>query len=149
MNTSFNHITSHKLNYFYTDSGVTSRVRAASSMLRQHLFRYMGHVSAALILGGVDCCGPQLFTIYPHGSAAEVEFILFKNSLMHFVSFYFFRSFLTVSLFLSLCYHFLILFTHLIFFYLSHFHSFHTVRFYYNGEWLSCCDECIRERISN
>lgn len=50
-------------------------MRAASSMLRQHLFRYMGHVSAALILGGVDCCGPQLFTIYPHGSAAEVELL--------------------------------------------------------------------------
>ena len=30
-------------------------------------FRYQGHVGAALILGGVDCTGAHLYTIYPHG----------------------------------------------------------------------------------
>ncbi len=30
--------------------------------------RYQGHVSTALVIGGVDCTGPHLYTIYPHGS---------------------------------------------------------------------------------
>ena len=32
------------------------------------LFRYQGHVSAALVLGGVDIHGPHLYCIHPHGS---------------------------------------------------------------------------------
>ena len=38
------------------------------TMFKQTLFRYQGHVSAALVLGGVDETGPHLYTVYPHGS---------------------------------------------------------------------------------
>lgn len=41
-------------------------------MLRQHLFPYQGHISAALILGGVDIHGPALHMIHPHGSSDQV-----------------------------------------------------------------------------
>jgi 20S proteasome, alpha and beta subunits len=33
-----------------------------------------GHVSAALVLGGVDDTGAHLFNIYPHGSSDTVPF---------------------------------------------------------------------------
>lgn len=36
--------------------------------------RYQGHVSAALVLGGVDFRGPHLFTVYPHGSTDSLPF---------------------------------------------------------------------------
>lgn len=49
-------------------TGRKSRVVTAMTMLKSHLFRYQGHVSAALVLGGVDLNGPHLFTIFPHGS---------------------------------------------------------------------------------
>lgn len=37
--------------------------------------RYQGHVGAALILGGIDINGPQLFTIYPHGSTDKLPYV--------------------------------------------------------------------------
>ncbi|MBP56118.1 MAG: hypothetical protein CML89_00225 [Rhodobiaceae bacterium] len=46
-----------------------SRVVSAQSILKSHLFKYQGHVGAALVLGGFDIHGPQLFTIFPHGSS--------------------------------------------------------------------------------
>jgi len=49
-------------------TGRQSRVITAMTLLKSHLFKYQGHVSAALVLGGVDFRGPHLFTIYPHGS---------------------------------------------------------------------------------
>lgn len=36
--------------------------------------RYQGHVSAALVLGGVDIKGPHLFTVYPHGSTDALPY---------------------------------------------------------------------------
>ena len=36
--------------------------------------RYQGHVSAALVLGGVDVRGPHLFTVYPHGSTDALPY---------------------------------------------------------------------------
>ena len=38
------------------------------------LDRYQGHVSAALVLGGVDFRGPHLFTVYPHGSTDALPY---------------------------------------------------------------------------
>eukprot|EP00877_Chromochloris_zofingiensis_P010795 jgi/Chrzof1/596/Cz01g21220.t1 len=49
-------------------TGRKARVVTAMTLLKSHLFRYQGHVSAALVLGGVDLNGPMLLTIYPHGS---------------------------------------------------------------------------------
>lgn len=37
--------------------------------------RYQGHVSAALVLGGVDVNGPKLYSIYPHGSTDTLPFV--------------------------------------------------------------------------
>ncbi|KAK2143370.1 hypothetical protein NP493_4538g00002, partial [Ridgeia piscesae] len=53
----------HRLN---TDR--TVRVCTANRLLKQMLFRYQGHIGAALVLGGVDSTGPHLYSIWPHGS---------------------------------------------------------------------------------
>lgn len=44
------------------------RVVAALQMLKQHLFKYQGHVGAYLIVAGVDPTGAHLFSIHAHGS---------------------------------------------------------------------------------
>lgn len=44
-------------------TGRESRVVTALTLLKSHLFQYQGHVSAALVLGGVDFNGPHLFTV--------------------------------------------------------------------------------------
>ena len=38
-------------------------------------FRYQGQIGAALVLGGVDVTGPQLFTIHPHGSTDKLPYV--------------------------------------------------------------------------
>ncbi|CAI7751079.1 unnamed protein product [Closterium sp. NIES-53] len=55
-------------------TGRQSRVVSALTILKQHLFNYQGHISAALVLGGMDVSGPQLYTIYPHGSTDRLPF---------------------------------------------------------------------------
>ncbi|KAF6148129.1 hypothetical protein GIB67_011904 [Kingdonia uniflora] len=55
-------------------TGRESRVAASLTLLKTHLFGYQGHVSAALVLGGVDITGPHLYTIYPHGSTDSLPF---------------------------------------------------------------------------
>lgn len=52
----------------------TSRVITALTQLKTHLFKYQGHVGAALVLGGCDSNGPHLFTVYPHGSSDALPF---------------------------------------------------------------------------
>ncbi|KZT57980.1 N-terminal nucleophile aminohydrolase [Calocera cornea HHB12733] len=56
-------------------TGRQPRVATAMTMLKQYLFRYQGHVGAALVLGGVDPTGPQLFTIHPHGSVDKLPYV--------------------------------------------------------------------------
>lgn len=51
------------------------RVSTALNMFKQMLFRYQGHISAALVLGGVDVNGPHLYTVYPHGSTDRLPFV--------------------------------------------------------------------------
>ncbi|XP_014678650.1 PREDICTED: proteasome subunit beta type-7-like, partial [Priapulus caudatus] len=60
----------HRLN---TDRNV--RVATANQMLKQHLYRYQGYISAALVLGGVDIAGPHLYSIYPHGSTDKLPYV--------------------------------------------------------------------------
>ena len=55
-------------------TGRDSRVVTSLTLLKSHLFRYQGYISAALVLGGVDCKGPHLFTVYPHGSTDSLPF---------------------------------------------------------------------------
>jgi len=39
--------------------------------------RYQGHVSAALVLGGVDAEGAHIYTVYPHGSVDRLSSLVF------------------------------------------------------------------------
>jgi 20S proteasome subunit beta 2 len=52
-------------------SGTPSRVVTALTLLKRMLYKYQGHIGAALILGGVDVHGPQLHSIHPHGSSQQ------------------------------------------------------------------------------
>lgn len=52
-----------------------SRVVTALTLTKRMLFRYQGHVSAALILGGVDVHGPHLYSIFPHGSTQRLPYV--------------------------------------------------------------------------
>lgn len=56
-------------------TGRKPRVVTAMTMLKQMLFRYQGHIGAALVLGGVDATGPQLFTVHPHGSTDKLPYV--------------------------------------------------------------------------
>lgn len=56
-------------------TGTQSRVVTAMTLLKHMLFRYQGHVSAALVLGGVDCTGPHLYTVWPHGSTDKLPYV--------------------------------------------------------------------------
>ncbi|XP_043475857.1 proteasome subunit beta type-7 [Leptopilina heterotoma] len=49
-------------------------VSTANKMLCQLLFRYQGHIGAALVVGGVDLKGPHIFCIYPHGSSDSLQY---------------------------------------------------------------------------
>ena len=57
------------------NTGRTTRVATANRMLKQYLYRYQGYVSAALVLGGVDCNGPHLYSIHPHGSTDKLPYV--------------------------------------------------------------------------
>jgi len=52
-----------------------SRIITALTRLKRYLFRYMGHVSAALVLGGVDSTGVHLHTVWPHGSTDTLPYV--------------------------------------------------------------------------
>lgn len=45
--------------------------------------RYQGYIGAALVLGGVDCNGPHLYSIYPHGSTDKLPYVTMGQSLTH------------------------------------------------------------------
>lgn len=64
----------NKLEIFRLNSGLECKVIQAATRIRHYLFPYQGYISAALILGGVDSNGPQLYNIYPHGSGNELPF---------------------------------------------------------------------------
>lgn len=60
-----------------------SRVVSAMTILKRRLFQYQGHISAALVLGGVDVSGPHLYTIYPHGSTDKLPFVSMGSGSLH------------------------------------------------------------------
>jgi len=66
---------SSKMELLRLRTGREGRVVSALRMLKQYLFRYQGHISAALVLGGVDISGPHLYTVYPHGSTDKLPFV--------------------------------------------------------------------------
>lgn len=67
-------------------TGRQTRLITSMTLLKQHLFKYQGHVSAALVLGGVDLNGPHLFTIYPHGSTDSLPFATMGSGSLNAMS---------------------------------------------------------------
>ncbi|GFT34417.1 proteasome subunit beta type-7 [Nephila pilipes] len=49
-------------------------VAVADNLITQHLFRYQGHVSAALIIGGMDLSGPSVYIVSPYGSSERLPY---------------------------------------------------------------------------
>lgn len=56
------------------NTGREVKVATANTLLKRMLFRYQGHVSAALVLGGVDINGPHIYSIQPHGSTNSLPY---------------------------------------------------------------------------
>lgn len=65
---------SSQLELLRMDTHSSSRVVTACTLLKRMLFRYQGHVSAALVLGGCDAKGPHVYQIYPHGSTGKLPY---------------------------------------------------------------------------
>lgn len=65
-----------------------SRVVTSLTLLKSHLFRYQGYISAALVLGGVDCKGPHLFTVFPHGSTDALPFCTMGSGSLNAMAVY-------------------------------------------------------------
>ena len=66
---------SSQLELHRLSTGRQCRVVTAMTLLKQMLFKYQGQIGAALVLGGYDFNGPQLFTIAPHGSTDKLPFV--------------------------------------------------------------------------
>jgi len=49
-------------------------VVTALTVLKRHLYKYQGHVSAACVLGGTDVHGPHLYCVHPHGSTQRLPY---------------------------------------------------------------------------
>ncbi|XP_033981892.1 proteasome subunit beta type-10 [Trematomus bernacchii] len=57
------------------NTGRPALVTMVTRQLKQMLFRYQGQLGASLIVGGVDVTGPQLYSVYPHGSYDKLPFL--------------------------------------------------------------------------
>ena len=68
-------LVSSQLELLRLSTGTQSRVVTAMTLLKRMLFRYQGHVSAALVLGGVDVTGAHLYTVWPHGSTDKLPYV--------------------------------------------------------------------------
>ncbi|KAI8034057.1 proteasome subunit beta type-7 [Drosophila gunungcola] len=67
-------MTSSELDLHQLNTGRQVPVVCASMLLRRTLFRYQGHIGAALVMGGVDRTGPQIYCIYPCGSNDKIPY---------------------------------------------------------------------------
>lgn len=45
------------------------------TLLKQHLFRYQGHIGAYLVVAGCDPTGSHLFTVHAHGSTDKLPYV--------------------------------------------------------------------------
>ena len=52
------------------------------TMLKQHLFRYQGHIGAYLVVAGVDPTGVGLFTVHAHGSTDKLPYVTMGSGSM-------------------------------------------------------------------
>jgi 20S proteasome subunit beta 2 len=56
-------------------TGRAPRVVTVMTMLKQHLFRYQGHIGAYLVVAGCDPTGAHLFTVHAHGSTDKLPYV--------------------------------------------------------------------------
>lgn len=56
-------------------TGRKPRVATCMTMLKQHLFRYQGHIGAYLVVAGCDPVGAHLFTVHAHGSTDKLPYV--------------------------------------------------------------------------
>ncbi|CAF9914862.1 MAG: proteasome core particle subunit beta 2 [Gomphillus americanus] len=63
-------------------TGRTPRVVTCMTMLKQHLFRYQGHIGAYLVVAGVDPTGVGLFTVHAHGSTDKLPYVTMGSGSM-------------------------------------------------------------------
>ncbi|EDW31001.1 GL15166 [Drosophila persimilis] len=66
--------TSSQLNLHQMSTKRLVPVVCASIMLRRTLFRYQGHIGAALVVGGVDRWGPQIYCNHSCGSNDKLPY---------------------------------------------------------------------------
>lgn len=64
----------HNVELHRLNTNTLPRVSLCVSRLTQELFRYGGYKVCALVLGGVDVIGPQLYSIHPGGSSCLLPF---------------------------------------------------------------------------
>ena len=67
-------------------TGRESRIDHVEARLREHLFKYMGHIGAAIIVGGIDCTGPQLGNISPYGNSFRPPFTAMGSGSLNAIS---------------------------------------------------------------
>lgn len=67
-------MTSAEMDMHELNTGRQVPVICACMLLRHTLFRYQGHISAALVMGGVDKYGPHINCIHPHGSIDKIPY---------------------------------------------------------------------------
>nr|OQO18001.1 Proteasome subunit beta type-2 [Rachicladosporium sp. CCFEE 5018] len=56
-------------------TGRKPRVVTVMTLLKQHLFRYQGHIGAYLVVAGCDPTGAHLFTVHAHGSTDKLPYV--------------------------------------------------------------------------
>jgi 20S proteasome subunit beta 2 len=66
---------SNQLELIRVSTGKESRVKSSISICQKILYTHKGFLSAALIVGGLDFNGSQLYAVYPHGSSEKVSFV--------------------------------------------------------------------------
>lgn len=64
----------HNVELHRLNTNTQPRVSMCVSRLTQELFKYQGYKVCAIVLGGVDVNGPQLYGIHPHGSSCLLPF---------------------------------------------------------------------------
>lgn len=66
---------SSQLELHSLSTGRKPRVVTCMTLLKQHLFRYQGHIGAYLVVAGVDPTGVALFTVHAHGSTDKLPYV--------------------------------------------------------------------------
>ena len=64
----------------------SNKVITTLTTLKHRLFKYQGHIGAALVLGGFDSSGPHLHAIYPHGSSDSLPYVAMGSGSLAAIS---------------------------------------------------------------